>query len=271
MLGLGPALSLSPTLIVLAAVASLVNGLFDYSTGLLRASFQDRTYARLVIVKNALGLVLTAGGAIVFHSATMALVGGALSLGGAVALIRTALADPRSSARLASLPLAKHYLGYAAPIIIANLFYLLVPLVNRGIVTHFWGFGETGQFSLAWDFGQRSLQAIGSALDVVLFQIAVAAHGREGPSAARAQVARNLGLVLALMLPTALGLWLVIPSVESLIVPADFRGPFAQYLTLLLPGLFALSIASYGINPAFQIGGGNQRLVPHQPEVGRNQ
>ena len=253
LLWLGPTLSLQPSLLGLAALAALVNGLFDYATGLLRASFQDRLYARLVIIKNALGLVLTAGGAIVFHSATMALVGGALSLGGAVALIRSALADPRSAARLASWPLARRYLGYGAPIIVANMFYLVVPLANRTIVTHFWGFAETGQFSLAWDFGQRSLQAIGSALDVVLFQIAVAAHAREGARAGRDQVSKNLGLIVALMLPTTIGVWLVIPSVECLIVPAEFRGPFAQYLTLLLPGLFALSIASYGVNPAFQI------------------
>lgn len=253
LLGLGDALGLSPALVGLAALASLVNGLFDYATGLLRASFQDRLYARLVVVKNALGLVLTAGGAIVFHSAAMALVGGALSLGGAIVLIRAALADPSSSVRLASGPLARRYLAYAAPIIVANLFYLMVPLVNRTIVTHFWGFAETGQFSLAWDFGQRSLQAIGSALDVVLFQVAVAAHARDGIAAGREKVAENLGLVLALMLPTTVGLWLVLPSVECLVVPAEFRGPFAHYLALLLPGLFALSIASYGINPAFQI------------------
>ena len=252
-LGFGPAYALSPSLIGLALVATLVNGLFDYSTGLLRASFQDRLYARLVIIKNALALCLTAGGALVFHSATMALVGSALSLGGAVVLIRSALADPGSTVRVASGPLARRYLAYAAPIVTANLFYLLIPFVNRVIVTKLFGFAETGQFSLAWDFGLRALQAIGSALDAVLFQIAVAAHARDGAERAREQVARNLGLVIAAMLPATIGLWLILPSVEQLIVPADFRGPFQLYVSMLLPGLFALSIASYGINPAFQI------------------
>lgn len=258
-LSFGPAFALSPELIGLALVATLVNGLFDYSTGLLRASFQDRLYARLVMVKNALALVLTAGGALIFHSATMALVGSALSLGGAVVLIRSALSDPASTLRVASAPLARHYLAYAAPIVTANLFYLLIPFVNRVIVTKLFGFAETGQFSLAWDFGQRSLQAIGSALDAVLFQIAVAAHARDGAARAREQVARNLGIVLAAMLPSAIGLWLILPSIEQLIVPPEFRGPFDQYLTLLLPGLLALSIASYGINPAFQI---EKRTLP---------
>lgn len=245
--------SLSPDLFVLAMVTAAVNGMFDYSTGLLRASFRDRLYARLVIVKNVLALCLTLGGAVLFHSAPMAIVGGVLSLGGAVALLRAALADEGSGFGAASWPLARTYLGYAAPIVVANLLYLLIPLVNRAIVTELFGFAETGHLSLAWDFGQRSLQAIGTALDVVLFQIAVAVHARDGLQAAREQAARNLGLAVALLLPTALGLWLVLPSVEALVVPAEFRGPFGRYLTLLLPGLFALAVASYGVNPAFQI------------------
>ena len=248
-----PALPLSLELIGLALVTSAINGLFDYSTGLLRAAFADRTYARLVVVKNALALCLIAGGAVLFGSAELAMVGGALSLGGAVLLTRSSLAEGAGAARLACWPLARHYLAYAVPIVAANLLYLLVPLVNRTIVTHIYGFAETGQFSLAWDFGQRALQAVGSAMDVVLFQMAVAAHARHGAQAARREVARNLGLVIAVLLPATIGLWLVLPSLERLIVPADFRGPFAHYLTLLLPGLFALCITSYGINPAFQI------------------
>ena len=251
--GLGAFASLSPDLFALALVTAVINGMFDYSTGLLRASFRDRLYARLVIVKNVLALCLTVGGAVLFHSAPMAIVGGVLSLGGAVALLRASLADEGSGLRAASWPLARLYLGYAAPIVVANLLYLLIPLVNRAIVTHLFGFAETGQFSLAWDFGQRSLQAIGTALDVVLFQVAVAIHAREGLAAARLQTSKNLGLVIALRLPATLGLWLILPSVEVLVVPPEFRGPFGHYLTLLLPGLFALSVASYGVNPAFQI------------------
>ncbi len=249
----GPTFALTPLLIGLALVAALVNGLFDYSTGLLRASFQDRLYARLVITKNALALCLTVGGAMVMHSSSSALAGSVLSLGGAVILIRSALADPASTARLASWPLAKKYLAYAAPIIVANMFYLVVPLINRAVVTKLFGFAETGQFSLAWDFGSRSLQAIGSALDVVLFQMAVAAHAKEGVEPARAQVSKNLGLMIAVLLPATLGIWLVLPSIERLLVAEAFRGPFSEYVTLLLPGLFALSMASYGVNPAFQI------------------
>ena len=44
------------------------------------------------------------------------------------------------------------------------------------------------------------------------------------------------------------------PSIELLIVPAQYRGPFGHYLGLLLPGLFAMGMILFGVNPVFQIG-----------------
>jgi len=86
-----------------------------------------------------------------------------------------------------------------------------------------------------------------------LFQIAVAAHEEHGADRAKEQVARNMGVVFVFLLPACVGLWLVMPSVEALIVPGQFRGPFGHYLGLLLPGLFAMGFMTFGVNPVFQI------------------
>ena len=72
-------------------------------------------------------------------------------------------------------------------LIAANLLYLLIPFINRSLVAKYYGFAETGQFSLAFDLGLRAVQAIGSALDVLLFQIAVAALDTHGVDKAKAQ------------------------------------------------------------------------------------
>ena len=244
---------MSHALVGLALAATVANGLFDYSTGLVRARFHDGLYSRLVIIKNALSLALTAGGAFLFASAKMALLGGIVSLAGSVVTVRKALNDHDAQPRSANWPLVGKFLGYAAPIVLANLLYLLIPFVNRALVTKFFGFAETGQFSLAYDLGLRAIQAIGSALDVLLFQIAVAAHEQHGVERGRAQIARNFTIVIAVLLPAAMGLWLILPSIETLVVPPEFRGPFAHYLTLLLPGLFALALVNFAVNPIFQL------------------
>ncbi len=244
---------LSNALVGLAFATAIANGLFDYNTALVRARFMDHHYARLVIVKNIAALLLTGGGAFWFGSAQMTLMGTCLALAGSVVSVRLALHDPQSPPRLASAPVARRAIAYAFPVIAANVLYQLVPFFNRGLIAEHYGFAESGQFSLAFDIGIRIVAAIGSTLDVLLFQIAVALDETHGPERARGQIARNFAIVLAIVAPACAGLWLTLPSIEYLVVPHEFHGPFAHYLGLLLPGLFCYALLYYGLNPVFQI------------------
>lgn len=248
-------------LIALALALAIVNGSFDYSTALLRARFEDRLYVRMMLVKNVLALALTGGGAFLFHSAGIALAGSLASLFGAALTARGALRDPGASPLGAQSAAARMLIGYSAPIVAANLLYQSVPLAARAFVASFYGFAETGQLSLAYDLGIRAVQALGSALDVLLFQIAVAAHERHGPDRAKEQIARNMAIVIAFLAPGCVGIWLIMPSIEELIVPAQFRGPFGRYLDLLLPGLFAMAIIQFAVAPVFQIAKRTQPLI----------
>jgi O-antigen/teichoic acid export membrane protein len=250
---IAPPFALGDTLIALALATAAINGLFDYSTALLRARFEDKSYSRVVLAKNILALALTGGGAFVFHSAGMAIAGSLASLFGAVLTARASLKDPGASPRGARMATACTLVAYSAPIVAANMLYQSVPLAARALVTAYYGFAETGQFSLAYDLGIRAIFAMGSALDVLLFQIAVAAHERHGAEKGKEQIARNMTIVAAFLLPACAGIWLTMPSIEALIVPPQFRGPFGHYLDLLLPGLFAMGLIQFAINPVFQI------------------
>jgi O-antigen/teichoic acid export membrane protein len=245
--------SLSNGLIALALGAAVANGLFDFSTALVRARFHDQLYTKLIVVKNILSLGLTGGGAFYFGSAKMALIGGIISLSGSVIAVRAALRDPFTLARMASFKVAKSILRYAMPIVAANLLYLCIPLANRSLLSIYYGFSETGQFSLAFDIGTKALAAIGTALDVLLFQIAVATHDKFGLEQSRQRIADNLGIVIAVMVPACTGIWLVLPSIEQVIVPQEYHGPFGDLLNLMLPGLFCSAMILFGLNPMFQI------------------
>ena len=251
---LGPTLDFDGVLILLALLTAVVNGLFDYSTALVRARFDDHLFGRLVFVKNLLSLLLTGGGAFLFHSAAIALAGTIASLFGTVIAARASLTDKGAPPGAARRETAAALIAYSAPIVTANLLYQAIPLAARSTVADVYDFAETGQFALAFDLGMRAMLAFGSALDVLLFQIAVAAHENHGAERARRQVGRNMAVVLAFLLPACTGLFLVMPSIELLIVPAQYRGPFAHYLGLLLPGLFAMGMILFGVNPVFQIG-----------------
>jgi len=53
---------------------------------------------------------------------------------------------------------------------------------------------------------------------------------------------------------TCAGVWLILPSFQALIIPAAFRGPFAVYLTAMLPGLLCYVLLQFAVAPIFQIG-----------------
>ncbi len=104
---------LSNGLIGLALCASVTNGLFDYSSALVRARFHNKLYMRLILVKNILSLALVGGGAFWFGSAKMALIGGILSLSGTVVTARAAMRDPGADVRAAKGAIARELATYA--------------------------------------------------------------------------------------------------------------------------------------------------------------
>ncbi|MGI3901042.1 MAG: lipopolysaccharide biosynthesis protein [Janthinobacterium lividum] len=249
----GIEIPLSHSLIGLAVGAAVANGLFDYNTALVRARFLDSLYARIIMGKNVLSLLLTVGGAWWFGSAAMALTGICLSMTGSLLTSRRSLTDAGSSPRAAKRGLASRALRYAMPIVMANMLYQVIPLVDRALIAQRFGFAESGQFSLAYDLGIRIVLAIGSTLDVLLFQLAVRTDEVHGAAASRQQIGRNMGVVVAIVVPTCVGAWLVLPSFQQLVVPPEFRGPFAQFFTFLLPGFFCYPLIHYALHPVFQI------------------
>ena len=244
---------LSRALIGLAVGAAVANGLFDYHTALVRSRFMDGLYARIIMGKNALSLVLTVGGAWWFGSAAMALTGLCLSMTGSLLAARRSLTDAGSTPRAANRSLAGQALRYALPIVLANMLYQVIPLVDRALIAQRFGFAESGQFSLAYDLGIRIVLAIGSTLDVLLFQLAVRTDETHGAAQSSRQIGRNMGVVVAILAPTCVGAWLVLPSFQEIVVPTEFRGPFAQFFTYLLPGFFCYPLIHYAVHPVFQI------------------
>lgn len=260
--GLGLAVDPTPEgRIVMTAgtmVAAIGIGLFDYHAALARARFIGGAYLRLVAWKNALAFVLMVGTAVLFPQPVWVLIAGGVSQFLAVLPLRKALGDRL----LGHAPAATHgrvretlrlFAAYGLPLIAANAVYQLMPFLNRSTIAGTAGFAEAGYFALAADLGSRSFATLGTALDVLLFQIAVQAEEHHGREAAETQVSRNIAVVVALLLPCATGYWAVTPALQALIVPEAFRGPFAAYTDLLIPGLFCLSMMNFALNPIFQI------------------
>lgn len=250
-----------PATLAAAAVATAVGiGLFDYQTTLARARFIGHLYLKLILVKSGFALVFTVATAWATGDATAVIAAAGVSQFLAAVLIHRGLTDPRHR------PEPEHgrawlrtFVAYGLPLIAANVVYQLMPFANRSAIAAVGGFSESGYFSLASDIGTRIFGTLGAALDVLLFQLAVRAEEEGGRAEGEAQVARNVAVVAALILPSAAGFWAVLPAVEAIAVPDAFRGHFGAYLLPMLPGLVAFAAMNYALNPIFQI---RRRTLP---------
>lgn len=236
------------------AITAVGIGAFDYHAALARARFVGAAYLKLVLWKNLLGLVLMSGTAWHFPQPVFVLIAGAASQGLAVLMMRSALRDrPAGLGPERARQTLVLFAGYGLPLIAANAIYQLLPFMNRGAIAATVDFAEAGYFALAADLGGRGFTTLGMALDLLLFQLAVRADEHHGRAAAEAQIARNIAVVVALLLPCAAGYWALVPALQQLVVPQEFRGHFESYTVLLLPGFLCLALMTFAFSPIFQI------------------
>lgn len=244
-----------PAMLLAAAVLGGVGaGLFDYHGAIARARFLDAAYAKLIIVKNLVALVLMVGGAWLTRDPTVVLLGGLVSAAVALLTVRRALADAPLSIAAARKDLARTFMLYALPLVAGNAIYSLIPLLNRSLLAGTYGFAEAGYFSLASDMGLRLFGTLGATLEIVLLREVIRLDEARGRLPAQKRIAKNMLMVLLVALPIAVGLWMVLPAFDRLIVPPSFQGRFAGYMEILLPGFTAITLFQAALYPVFLIG-----------------
>src|SRR5215216_5467142 len=91
----GVELGMPAALLAAATAAGIGMAFFDYRGALARARFLERSYAQIVLFKNAAAFLLMVGGAFLFRSPTLVLCGAAASGAAALLVARRALADPQ--------------------------------------------------------------------------------------------------------------------------------------------------------------------------------
>lgn len=246
-------------LLATAVAAGICSGLFDYHGAIARARYLDSAYARLILIKNVLALLLMVGGAWVTKSATMVMLGSCLSVAAALVTVRRTLADAPLSFRAANRDRMGEFARYALPLVGANVLYASIPLLNRSLLAGGLGFAESGYFSLASDMGIKLFGTLNSTLELVLLQQVVQIDAAEGRPAAERRMADNLVIVVMILAPLALGMWLILPAFEALVVPSSYRGPFQSYFVALLPSFVALGLFQAGLNPALLV---SKRTAP---------
>ncbi len=239
-----------------AAVACAIGtGLFDFGTALARARFHDGIYGVIVVTRSVATLALGCGAALLIRDPAIVL---AATISGAILAVGVAarsLHDSAAPLRLANTARLRSFAVYGLPVVAANVVFQLIVLTNRSTAAGLFGFAEAGRLSLATDIGLRLFLAVGAAVDVLVFQLAVRREAEQGHQAAMAQLRVNAKIVFGVLLLLAVGYAMAMPAFEALLVPARYRGAFAGVSLILLPGLVLFCIGQFAVNPFFQMAG----------------
>lgn len=247
----GRDVGLPPELLAAAIFAGVGAGWFEYHGAIARSRFLDRVYARLILVRSGVVLLFMVGGAWATRDPVVVVLGGLVGTIVSVLSVRGPLSDGPLAPKLFRRDLARDFLRYGLPLVAGNAVYSLIPLINRSWLADAQGLAEAGYFSLASDIGLRLFGTLGATIEIVALRHVLSLGEKEGRQVALAQVSRNIVVVLAVVLPAAAGLWVVLPAFEALLVPPEFRGRFAAHLSLLLPGFAALAIFQAALYPVF--------------------
>ena len=257
----GITFGLGPGLLAAAVFCGVAIGLFEFQTALARARFHERSYAVVIAVRAVASVGLGVGIALVIKDAAIVLTATTIGTVLAVAAVATPLHDRQASVRLASFARLRGFAAYGMPVVAANVVFQLVVLANRSTAAGLFGYAEAGRLSLATDLGLRLFLAVGAAVDVFVFQLAVRREAEEGQRAAAAQLRLNAVVVLAVLLLLAVGYAAAMPAFEALVVPERYRGPFGTLSLILLPGVLLFCFGQFAISPMFQISGRTGPLV----------
>ena len=242
-----------PVLLWLTPFFTVAISRVDFAAAQFRARNLSRAFATIYALRQT--FCFMAAAAIAFSrrdatttvaAMTMANLAAAIALGGALRVPGARLAAARGRDVL-------QFLVYAKPIVASMVIYALISLINRQVALQRLGAAQTGEFSLAFDLSQRLFQAIYALPEILLFQYALQRDRSEGRAAAEAQIAANVVLSLAILLPAVAGYFALGPTFEALVVPSAYRGDFTRISLALAPGLLAYGCLIVAVNPVFQL------------------
>jgi hypothetical protein len=246
-----PKASLPSLAALLGAVAA--NAGYEYWTALCRARFDTRRYGVMVAARNALTLGLAVPVAALSQSYTATLAAFAVGVVPSIIYGIVKLRDPAARLALATRALAVRFARYAAPLVLAEGCYLGIAVANRAFLAHGFSLAEAGAYALTFDLAFRTLAVTASVGDAVLFPRLVANLHVQGAARTRAEISRNIAVMLLVLAPAAMGFALIAAPLAQLMLAEHFRETFTRFTPIAAAAAFVYTMQTFVLRPAFQV------------------
>jgi O-antigen/teichoic acid export membrane protein len=142
--------------------------------------------------------------------------------------------------------------AYGVPISLTVALTVVIGTCDRFLIARFLGEAAAGLYSVAFDFTCQTLTLLMLAINMAMFPLAVRDWERHGPAAAKERMSANATLLLAVGLPSLVGMCLLAPGIARTFFGPEFRGAAAGIIPVVAVGTFLAGFKAYHFDAAFQ-------------------
>lgn len=152
-------------------------------------------------------------------------------------------------------------LEYAWPIVAVAATAMVLQNADRFLLGSFSGPEMLGIFAVAYNLVDRPTSVICSSISTATFPLAVQVLEHEGKQAARLQAGRNGIALLAVALPSCIGLALLSNQIAAALIGPAFRDGVAALLPIMSFTALARGVRTHFIDHAFHLSGRPMQML----------
>lgn len=227
---------------------------FEFAIDAVRTEFRPWCYSAATFVRALLCLVLGVAAAVLTHSIPLVLLGIA---GGYVAA--SLIAAPRWLGGLlrwnaATWQEVKRLASYGLPLAATLGMTIALSSIDRLMLAGISGYSEAGVYASAYDLAQFSIGTILAGLGLGSLPLAIAAfRDPTDPQRAKILLDRNLLLGVGVGLPAVIGLAMIAPALDRLLLGNYVAGRSDTVTVLVAVGTGFAGIRAYCLDVVFML------------------
>lgn len=238
-------------------------GWFEFTARLQICRFRPLRYLGMSLLRN--GLILVGGAAVarLTGSAEATLLAGfaAMAVAGCL-FLPSSLSLPRPRGRPRFDPaLARAFVAFGAPVALTMILSGLATTATPITVGALAGYEAVGAFTVGLTLVQSTLSVISGGVSSAVYPAAVRAVESGDARVARAVLAGNCTMLLALLLPAGVGLAMVSPHIAAVFVEPRYHDALARVMPWLVAGAVLSGVRATHVEYAFHLGKRTRDLI----------
>jgi len=229
-----------------------VQALFELHLEMARSQLSPITYGMMSMTKAVLSLAL--GVVLVFAGLGPI----ALLLGLLIGMLLPLLPPFVRELRLARTALVDWQLltslsRYGGPLAVTAALGFVIANSDRFLIAWMLGDEAVGRYAVSYDLANNAINLLLVTVNLAAYPIVIRALERDGPEAARQQLAKSLTALAAVGLPATAGLIVVAPNAASVLLGDRFQEDAAGLLRWIAVGALLSQLRAFYLNLAFQL------------------